>query len=79
MTSKERTRWSMREVAVKCDWEGGVDEALRWGLDHKDVPEELEDLWKQMQQAFWAYEMLESRVWKLIDPYLSGEVKDDDE
>jgi hypothetical protein len=62
----------MREVAMKVDWEGGEEEALRWGLYSRLVPLEIEDDWKQMEQAFWAYENVRERVFKALEPYHGG-------
>jgi hypothetical protein len=62
----------MQEVASKVDWEGGIEDVLRWGLYANEVPLELEDEWKQMQQAFWAYERIHDRVSAKLDPYLGG-------
>lgn len=45
-------RYTRQEVWSKVDWEGGLPEALEW-FEPSEVPEEIEDLWREAQGA-WA-------------------------
>lgn len=40
-------RYTLGQLAGKIEWEGGVFEALEYGIKANDVPVELEKLWAE--------------------------------
>lgn len=46
------SRYTKEDVWSKVDWEGGLPEGLEW-FEPEEVPEEIEDLWREAQQG-WA-------------------------
>lgn len=60
---------SRAEVASKVEWEGGVAEALDYGLKSEDMPEgdhELEGAWNRMEEAYARFDALREKVWDLL-------------
>ena len=47
------------EVRDKIDWEGGVWDALNWGLAAEDLPEQYRDDWRSLAKL---YEELDLRA-----------------
>ena len=66
--------YTEKEFAQKIDWEGGVIDALEYGLKSTDVePGDLRDAWKTLQ--YW-WDHLEgdlSVVQRMIDDLLDDE------
>jgi hypothetical protein len=66
--------------AGKVDWEGGVFEALAWGLSHThlnpDDPSsrDLRQAWHELETAYQAMRPLECRVDALLD-----DIEDEDD
>lgn len=61
---------SRLEVAAKVDWEGGLVEAMEWGLRAEHMPEgdsELFAAWSVMEAAFRRLGPLMDRVMELLD------------
>lgn len=57
------------EVAGKIAWEGGLYEALDYGLDVDDMPEgdeELRAAWSEMEKAHNIFEEAADRVYALL-------------
>lgn len=47
------------ELADKIEWEGGIVEAIRYGIAADDVPEDIRDLWATAVQAVATLDKLE--------------------
>lgn len=48
---------SREDVADKIEWEGGLASVLDYGITADDMPDaELEAAWREMAQAYEAYE-----------------------
>jgi len=67
--------WSVDEFAGKVDWEGGVTDALEYGLSeqflNRDDPacRELHDLWAEARRVFRdEFDPLVSRINELLFP-----------
>ena len=41
--------YGFEELAAKIEWEGGIPEAIMYGVGHAEVPPEVQDLWKQAE------------------------------
>ena len=50
---------SVADFASKVEWEGGIVEALDYGIKPKDVPEEIRPQWQEL-----------SDMWKKMEPLL---------
>ncbi len=47
------------ELSAKIDWEGGVYEALKSGLNSDDIDdEELSSIWAELEESFVDFESL---------------------
>lgn len=60
---------SRLDVAGKIDWEGGIFEALEYGIKASDMPEsdqELTDAWQALEIAYRVAEACASRVYGLL-------------
>ncbi len=45
--------WTNGEVASKVDYEGGIFEALQWGLRSEDIKDtDLADLWSELEDLY---------------------------
>jgi hypothetical protein len=45
-------KWTLAEVAEKVDSEGGVIEAMQWGLKSTDIEDiSLANLWAQLESS----------------------------
>lgn len=64
------TRYESRaELAGKIDWEGGLEDALYYGIRDEDMPAgdaEMFEAWRVMQDAWKAYEHAANRVRELL-------------
>lgn len=59
-----------QEVADRVDHEGGLYEALVYGLKTKDMPSDDDDLivaWRQMHNAFQVFEVARDKVDRLLE------------
>jgi len=64
------------ELTGKILWEGGMEEALDYGINLEDLPaddKELRDAWEPMEQAWKAYQKLAEKVLDLL-PDQEGEM-----
>lgn len=57
-------RMSMQQLADKVEWEGGVADAIDYGIKHDQVPSELEVEWLQAELLV---EQLHPLVEKIAD------------
>lgn len=56
------------EVIAKMNWEGGIYDALEYGLKASDMPdEELKEAWQALEDAFSEAEYLADRVLSLLE------------
>lgn len=56
------------DFAAKVEWEGGVIDALDYGLKPEDAPEgELRDPWQQAYDLFQQMEPITDRIGALLD------------
>lgn len=56
-------------LAGKISWEGGLEEALHYGINLEDLPaddKELRDAWEPMEVAWKAYEAAAEKVRDLL-------------
>src|SRR5690606_27568521 len=66
------------QVAEKVDWEGGIPEALEYGLTVDDMPagdEELRAAWGRLEAAHQPFAAAEAEVARLLEEAL-GEVEE---
>lgn len=63
------SRWTLEDVVTKIEWEGGIDQAIRWGLTADDVPPQLEELWRGAEQLLSAYDKIVEDIDSLLDGY----------
>lgn len=57
------------ELAGKIDWEGGLEDALDYGIKLDDLPEddtELRTAWEPMQKAWEEFQRLADPVRELL-------------
>jgi hypothetical protein len=69
---------SRRDVWNKVQWEGGILEALEYGIRVDDLPEgdaELAELWQRLEDAYDALEPIQ----KAIEALLEDSEDDEDE
>jgi hypothetical protein len=50
--SAAKKRMSRRDLADKCEWEGGVYAAIEYGIKHDDVPLIISHAWKKAEDLF---------------------------
>jgi hypothetical protein len=58
------------QLAAKIEWEGGVLEAVDYGIRSTDMPEgdvELEELWKELEDAYSKVVSPADKISKLLD------------
>jgi hypothetical protein len=63
------------DVAAKIDWEGGIWQALEYGLDADDMPEgdtELRELWAELDTAFHMASVIAEKVEALLPDGYGG-------
>jgi hypothetical protein len=64
-------RFESREaVAGKIEWEGGIFEALDYGIKTEDMPEgdtELAEAWRDLAVAYASASVLADKVQALLD------------
>ena len=59
--------WTKQEIANKIDWEGGLDETLRWGLKIDHMPDqELRLAFSDAFNAFREFEAAGDRFMELL-------------
>jgi hypothetical protein len=61
---------SRAALAAKVEWEGGVMEALDYGIKTEDMPEgdaELTEAWSKLEAAFKAVQPLADAMEKLLE------------
>lgn len=63
----ELTRYSREQVWSKVDWEGGLPEGLEW-FKPEEVPEEIEDLWREAREAWFSLDSLLSDINHYLEP-----------
>jgi hypothetical protein len=54
---------TMADLRDKVDWEGGLYEALKYGIHFDDVPEEIREDWKKAIEAAKILDRVEDRLW----------------
>lgn len=59
-------KYSAEELVLKIDHEGGIYEALRYGIDPEDVPEEIRHDWHILVTLYRGFEA----QWRLISDQL---------
>ena len=67
------------QVAAKVDWEGGIPEALEYGLTVDDMPagdEELRAAWGRLEAAHQPFAAAEAEVARLLEEARAGEEGD---
>jgi hypothetical protein len=73
MSERFESRAALRD---KLEWEGGIIEALDYGIRSTDMPlgdEELNEAWGKLAAAFQALRPLAAAVEKLLDAAGDGE------
>jgi hypothetical protein len=59
---EEKERMTKAELAARIDWEGGVMEAVEYGVKVGDLPvntpEEVLDAWQQLQEAVPCFDVI---------------------
>lgn len=69
-------KYSKAELAFKIDNEGGIYNALLYGISARDVPEDVQEAWVLLEEAFKLFRRREDAVEALLpDPW---EIADDD-
>lgn len=64
----ENEPMTLEDFAAKVDWEGGVIDAIDYGLKPEDAPEgELRDLWRQACDLFKQMEPITNRIGELLE------------
>lgn len=59
--------WTNQEVANKIDWEGGTEEALRWGIRWTAIADkDLAREWRRLEELFASFEDQRERVQRLL-------------
>jgi hypothetical protein len=61
---------SREELANKIEWEGGIFEALDYGIRSDDMPEgdtELVEAWRDLAVAYASVSVLADKVQDLLD------------
>jgi hypothetical protein len=53
----------MSDLRDKVDWEGGLFEALKYGIHPDDVPEVIREDWIKAVEAAKILDRVESRLW----------------
>lgn len=64
-------KYSLEELVLKIDHEGGIYEALRYGISPEDVPEEIRHDWHILVTLFRGVET----QWRTISKQLPDEVE----
>lgn len=60
--------YSLEDLRGKVDWEGGVLDAIEYGIKPAEVPEgELRDLWTQACALHEQLDPVLERIGKLLD------------
>lgn len=49
-------KYSLEELSFKIDHEGGIEEALRYGISPDDVPREIRGDWHILTAMFLGFE-----------------------
>ena len=60
---------SREDLAEKINWEGGIAEAVDYGIKAEDMPEgdtELTELWAEMVDAYKKFDALADKVHGLL-------------
>lgn len=68
---------SVLDVARKVEWEGGVAEAIEYGIRSESIDDPaLSNLWEQAETAYEQYEQFERLIddilWAVDDPDSQG-------
>jgi len=56
------------DVRDKIDWEGGVWDALNWGLDAEDLPEQYRDDWRSLAKVYEELEQQAAEFYARLPP-----------
>lgn len=60
-------KWSNQDVVMKIDWEGGLEEALRWGIRWNMIADrDLAAVWERLETYFSRYNDEAKKVWELL-------------
>jgi hypothetical protein len=65
----EDGKYTLLGLAVKIDWEGGLDSALHYGIRHDQIDpfeEEVVRLWKNLEIAWKVFSEAEDQVMELL-------------
>lgn len=60
-------RYNWEDLYCKIDYEGGVDEAIRYGIAGDDVPADIEDLWRSAVKRLNAYDEVQNEIWEILE------------
>lgn len=59
------------DVRNKVEWEGGLPDALEYGIRSADLPEDDQELigaWEEMEEAFSVFQSTQFVVEDLLEP-----------
>lgn len=59
--------YSLGDFAAKVDWEGGIIDAIEWGLKPEDAPEEVRELWTQACALHAQLEPVAEKIGAILD------------
>lgn len=65
-----KTKMSLEDLNYKIDWEGGVSDAMEYGIHSTDIEdEELAALWYEAEQQFTIFDALVRQIESYIDKH----------
>ena len=72
--------YDLEDLLAKIDWEGGVDQAIAYGIKVSDIDPEFQALraaWDEATEKYWEYESVESEILGMLeDPELARGLED---
>lgn len=62
--------YDLEDLCAKVDWEGGVDQAISYGIKASDIDPELSELraaWDEAVEKYNEYEPIEAEIYAMLE------------
>ena len=65
-------RMTPQDLLSKIEWEGGIIEAIAYGINSTEVPESVETLWRLAEEAYDTIEPLGFQIERALEESLKS-------
>ena len=61
------SRYTNEDLFMKIDWEGGIAEAIEYGIRSSDVPVDLAPLWESASERYAAFSQVADVIMEILE------------